>query len=346
MKNLLFTLLVIFLAYAPSNAQEVSKKQWTLLHERTADWCPFCGTWGWDFKGKLITEFADKPVVFAAIHHSGGLANAVSEALGDNFPGSGQPRFYVDGTDLLVNSSNQTTRLTEAKDIVDYNKNQAPYAGIGINATAISGQSKVNIDATVEVLEKIEDGDYYLGLYILEDIIASQASRTSSELHKNVLTGSVFTETFGKSVFKGLSEKGSTYKFSAVISEDYTAKLDKVSILGVLWNKRNNTYMFFNGVEVPLKLQSSTINTDLDKSMSAFANEAGDINVQVNANAAVENVSLQLSDIKGSIISTTSIGTLPLGYSTYRIANNGAKGTYFVSIVAGQTVTTKTVIIP
>jgi hypothetical protein len=346
MKHLLFTFLVIMSAFAPSNAQEVSKKQWIFLHERTADWCPFCGTWGWDFKGKLISEFATKPVVFAALHHSGGLANPTSEALSDNFEGAGQPIFYADGINLNVNSANQTQRLTDAKDIVEYNSASGAFAGIGINATYNPSEKRVNIEAIVEILEKIEGGEYSLGLYILEDKTWTQASRSSAELHKNVLTGSVFTETFGKPVFKGVGEKGSTFKFTGSIIEDYAAKIGKSKILGILWNKGADRYMFFNAVEVPIKLQSNTVNSDFDKSMSAYLNEGGNINVSVQASTEVDNVTLQLTDVKGAIVGTQSIGALPVGVSNFKFEAPETKGTYFVTFLAGQTITSRAVVIP
>ena len=135
MKKFSLNLGLILLLVSPTLAQEINKQQWTLFHERTADWCPYCGTWGWDFKDKLITEFAGKPVVFAAVHHSGGLANPTSIELGKNFNGTAQPIFYEGGNDMNVSSSDQNTKLEEAKAVVEFNGSLSPFAGIGIDAT-------------------------------------------------------------------------------------------------------------------------------------------------------------------------------------------------------------------
>ncbi len=346
MKNVFLSLSAFLFLSSPIMAQEVNKKQWTFMHERTADWCPLCGGWGWDFKTKLINEFQGKPVVFTALHHSGGLSNPTSVALGTNFGGAGQPRFYVDGTDLIVSSGNQTARLEDAKLIVDFNQASVPYAGIGIDAIVSPINGNVQINATVEILEKIDNGDYYLGLYTLEDLTAYQETKGTNALHKNVLTGSVFTETFGKSVFTGSGEKGKTFQFSTAITEDLRTKIDKVTILGVLWNKSAGKHLFFNALEVPLKLQSSTVNSDVELGMNVFANEAGDINIDLNLEDSYSDVVLQLTDVSGKVVSAQEIFNINAGKSNYHFSNIASGGTYFISFITYKSLTTKAVIIP
>ena len=98
MKN--FFILLLFLIALQVQSQTVSTKNWTLIHERTASWCPYCGTWGWDMKDRILTEFADEEVIFMAVHHSGDLTNPVAQQFGDNFGGFGQPIFFVDGVNI------------------------------------------------------------------------------------------------------------------------------------------------------------------------------------------------------------------------------------------------------
>ena len=83
MKNLilLFTLFI----FSQASAQVVSTKNWTLIHERTASWCPYCGTWGWDMKEQILNKFANENSVFMAVHYSGDLLNPVAEKFGENF---------------------------------------------------------------------------------------------------------------------------------------------------------------------------------------------------------------------------------------------------------------------
>ena len=85
MKHLVWLICLCFFQANVINAQQVSDKQWSLIHERTADWCPNCGSWGWDLKTKLIEKLDKKNVVFMASHHSGGLSNPTSVEFGKNF---------------------------------------------------------------------------------------------------------------------------------------------------------------------------------------------------------------------------------------------------------------------
>ena len=56
MRNVFALLVLIFCALNQSTGQEVSSKNWTLVHERTADWCPFCGTYGWEMKTRIFEK--------------------------------------------------------------------------------------------------------------------------------------------------------------------------------------------------------------------------------------------------------------------------------------------------
>ena len=82
------------------------------------------------FEG-LIDENSDKAVYFAA-HYSGELLNETAKAITDNFGGAGQPIFYLNQTDLFVNSGNVSTKLAEAKAEVNSRFQQSPIANTGI----------------------------------------------------------------------------------------------------------------------------------------------------------------------------------------------------------------------
>lgn len=132
MKNLF---LVVLLAVSQLvMGQEVNKQNWTLIHERTATWCPNCGTWGWTLKDRFIDEFKSENVLFIASHHSGDLVNSTATEFGNNFIGSGQPIFYVDGFNINASSSNINTKIEETRLEVQFKKDVSVLAGVGINA--------------------------------------------------------------------------------------------------------------------------------------------------------------------------------------------------------------------
>ncbi len=348
MKNVI-TLFVLALSLSTSiKAQEVNKKQWTLIHERTADWCPFCGSWGWDFKNNILNEFKDDAVLFLAAHHSGGLQNSTSASFGNNFPGSGQPIFYADGTSLNLSSNNGALTLEDAKAIVDFNQSLPAFAGVGINAGLNESNDSLYIDAKVEFLNEVTGGDYYLALYLLEDVTHMQASRGSNELHKNVLRSSLLEDTFGKQLASGSVAAGTTF-VNSVKLPNITASASKIKIAAVIWNKiPSGKYLFFNAnVVTPTVISpSSTDNFTLDNQMKVFQIESGDISVMIDAKTKRNNISLSITDMSGKVITARTIAEVHQGKQTINIQANFTSGIYIVSMTDGDKITSKRLMIP
>ncbi|HMP29618.1 MAG TPA: hypothetical protein PKD85_08450, partial [Saprospiraceae bacterium] len=95
MKKIFALLLLLSLLLTPEiNAQS---KQASLLVKKTADWCPFCGTYGWSFFRKVKEQSQDLPSIMIAMHYSGGLINTTAVDLNANFSGPGQPVFFDNG---------------------------------------------------------------------------------------------------------------------------------------------------------------------------------------------------------------------------------------------------------
>jgi hypothetical protein len=345
MKRFSLNLAILLMLVSPALTQEINKKQWTLLHERTADWCPFCGTWGWDFKDKLINEFNGKPVIFTAIHHSGGLSNPTSIELSNNFSGSGQPLFYADGTDLNVSSGNQVARLQDAKDIATYNSAVTPYAGIGIDATLDESNDILSIKTKVEILEKIDDGEYYLGLYLLEDLNWKQESKGANAQHKNVIKSSLFNSTFGRKLGSGALQKGTIFTEDVVVT-GITQSRNNISILGIIWNKVTNRYMFFNANEVNVALSSSVENSFLNNNLQVYASESGSVFVDIKADEEIKDLTLLLTDIDGKLIQSQNLNQVSVGENRFSFDNIQKSGIVFLTVQKPGFKVTKQVILP
>jgi hypothetical protein len=347
MKHVIF--LAIFMASVISlNSQTVNKKQWTLIHERTADWCPFCGTWGWDLKTKLIDTFNTKDVIFMAIHHSGGLNNPTATAVGSNFTGDGQPRFYIDGTDMNATSGNVNAKVEEAKLIVDFNSFLAPFAGVGINAElSKTNQNTLKVDAVVEFLSDIEGGDYYLGLYLLEDVIHMQAAKGNSELHKSVLRSSLLPTAFGNPLIKGAVAKGAKFNLSVSVP-NITPDRSKLKVVGIIWNKSatNGKYLFFNANQVSVGIPASN-NDVLSKlnDMKVYQSESGNIIVDLSIEQFIKNATLTVTDISGKLITSKRLESLSPGAQKISLEANFNSGVHIVSLQEGKNIVSKKLII-
>lgn len=334
MRNVFALLVLIFCALNQGNGQEVSSKNWTLIHERTADWCPFCGTYGWEMKTRIFEKFQNQNVIFMAVHHSGGLANATSQELGTNFTGQGQPIFYVDGVDINVSSNNITQRLEETQWEIDFKNELETIAGVGINATLGHSDNTLKVDARVEFFSAVPDGDYYLGLYLVEDLMHSQASRTGQQLHKQVLRRSLLDNNFGKQLQKGAVSKGSTFDISATIS-GITASRENYKVVGIIWNKTPSKYIFFNANMVNVGIPASS-HEDIDNTeLNTFQSESGSVVVDLSGFKQLNNGKITLSDVTGKTIMTQEITDQNPSRKLY-LEGNFSQGIHIVTVTQGK----------
>jgi hypothetical protein len=304
MKNLIYLFFIVLSGFNQLNAQQASDKNWTLIHERAADWCPFCGTWGWEMKTKILEKFKNENVIFMAVHHSGGLNNPDATTFGDNFGGIGQPLFFVDGVNINANSNNINTKIEETLLEVDFKKSVQTLAGVGVEAYLSKVNNELTVNASVEFFTDIEGGDYYLGLYLVEDVLNSQASRQGLQLHESVLRRSLLPSTFGQSLQKAPINKGKVFTTSVTVPGIQSDR-DKVKVIAVLWNYVNNKYLFFNANEVTVGIPASITknSTKDDNDFFAYQSESGNIVVKIN-NENFKSGRLSISDVSGRILFT------------------------------------------
>jgi len=337
MKHLFIIIGIVFLSQSYSVAQEVSEKNWTLIHERFATWCPYCGTWGWDFKNQVLNEFKDDNVIFMALDYSGELTNSVAKEFDANFTGAGQPIFYVDGVNINVSSSNGTTKLIETRSEVDFKKNVLPYACVGIDARLDETSQSVTANAIVKFVQEVEGGDYYFGMYLLEDVNHSQASQQGTPLHKNVLVNNFLPNVFNNHLIYGKVDQGTEFKLSGTVGNVKAAK-DKYHVLGVIWTKNNNKFLFHNAFISEVK--STTATSDVNNvNFTAYQAESGKIIVSLDKNFQLNPSSeLILSDLSGKVIYQLSGSNLTTG--KVQIDTRYTPGLHIVTLKNGSNQTT------
>lgn len=304
MKNWFLTFTFIITLGTIMNAQQVSNKNWTLVHERTATWCPFCGTWGWSMKDEIFKNYGDKNLIFMAVHHSGDLLNQTSNEFGNNFAGSGQPIFYMDGDNLNVNSGNISGRIGDIKTAMDFKATQSVFAGVGVDATFNSNTKTLTAKAKVEFFETVEGGDYYLGLYLVEDVFNIQASINGTPLHRNVLRQSLLPATFGKAIKSGAVTKGSVFNVDASL-ENVNATRDRMKVVAIIWNKVGSKFIFFNANMVNVGIPASTeFEVDTNNDLIIMQNESQSVIVDMKNIVLDQDAVLNISDISGRLITS------------------------------------------
>lgn len=257
---LLFTILV--------SAQEVTTKQLHLITKRTADWCPKCGDYGWTLFKNLEQKLAKDKALVWALHHSGNLTTPTSTALDDSiFGGFGQPIFWLDDADLMVDADNIKDVEQLVLDVVNSGLFGDAYIGVGMEMGR-NNDNTINVSAAVKTFERIEGNAYKLGLYLVNDsLVAFQQNVGLDAVHTGVITKSLISEPLGASVFTAPIEKNTEAKFTwenIVLDLPENADQTKFRVAAILWaTDSGGTTRFFNGKVLNLASAIGTSNKDI-----------------------------------------------------------------------------------
>jgi hypothetical protein len=340
MNKILYTLSLLFI-FNFLSAQTVTPIQTMLLTKRTADWCPNCGTWGWNFTKLVNDKTKDQDIIFWNVHHSGGLNTPTSSAMAANIGGFAQPVFFVntDTEDLGVTSGNQNAKLNDIVDALGIYKSQGAFVGMGSDAS-VDSKNKVTVNAKIKFYEAVNTGEYFIGAYIVKkNLVHQQASVGASAVHHSVLSESLTpTAVFGKSIAKGpiAANKEFTTNFTYDDLKLHNGKLSDTKIVVVLWkyDTVNKKYVFNNAREV-------SINSILSSTKDEIANlfdftpvlQGGKINLSFNQE--INNPVVSMVDITGKKI---QLSTTQTSSKTVEVeALDAPAGNYIIKVEGNKT---------
>ncbi len=242
-KSTLIALVFLFSALSASYAQQVAEIQQSLVTKRTATWCPFCGSWGWDFFKDLRDNVSDKAVLIAAHYGGSTLENPTSLDFVSNLGGSSQPKFFINNEIQAVTSSTTADALAVMEVKIDNNYLAAPLANVGLETT----WNGVNLElATKTRFFQAAEGAYYLGIYLVEDlVIAPQASQSVNAKHMRILRAALTPTTFGDLLVDGAVASGT--EFAQTYPVVYSGfDLENLDIVGIIWKKEGTKFMAVN----------------------------------------------------------------------------------------------------
>jgi flagellar hook assembly protein FlgD len=305
MKKLLL-LSVFTLATFVVNAQEISDEQWTLVSKRTADWCTFCGGWGWTFKDNLLEDQEGLPVVFWMVHYSGGLMTPTAKAISDNFGGSGQPVFFLNNDNMNVGSFNTDLKREEFKNFIESYSLFDAFAGVGSTAT-FDGE-KITTKARAQILINLEGGEYWLSSYLVDDeLIAYQQSQGQNAKHQNVLLHSFNgTNYFGENVANGAVNANQEFIVEGELDftgqDDIPNYADGYSVVTILWTRVNGKYTPLNLNRQPITSLVSTKDILQSVEVTAFHLGAGQVSLNITSDQNIDNARVNLYDINGQVV--------------------------------------------
>ena len=176
-------------------------QQYTLLSKQTADWCPRCGQWGWEFVKQVQEEMQGENLIYWGLHFDGGQATPTSQAIVSNFDTGYQPVFFLNQDNLNVSSSNISAKVEELKQTVQLLNSFPSSIEVDVEASIIG--TTVTADVKVSFDEGTET-DYNLGVYLVRDnVVAFQSGQGSMASHPNLLDVAFHTDPWGDIINDG-----------------------------------------------------------------------------------------------------------------------------------------------
>ncbi len=350
---ILSSLLLVFLNFSISAQIDIPETQSTLITKIAADWCPPCGGWGWDLFEGILEDNADKAIVITA-HYSGGLQTDAAKAFASNFGATGQPRFFVNETDMNANSGNGAAIRQAIQTSVDANALLEPLAQTGLLATYSEDESTFTIQANTQFFQATE-GDYYLGIYYVKKlVIAPQANQGDEAHHHNLLDKELISageNHFGNELISGSVPVNfadeSTLIFTANAGEfDY----ENTTVVSIIWKKVDDKYFFVNANKTDFELAPTVdtkLITQLEQSLSIFPNiVTSQFKVNFNTHQLIKNTQIALFNTQGQLIKILFHGDLATGQQSFLFhrPNNTPAGIYFLRLKTTDGLVTKRIV--
>ena len=332
---LLFSLLVFSTGLF---AQDVPTTQMPLVTKVTATWCTNCGSWGWDLFEGLVEDNKDKALLVAA-HPSGGLVSPAGSSFSSNFNAIGQPKFYLNNEDQRPTRNSVAAKRTEIGGLIDDMRSQSPVANVGFIANMADG--KITVRTKTKFFEAAQ-GEYYLSLYILENnVVASQTSRGSNAVHKEILRTSFDSDVFGQQLTT-MSDISADMEFTNMHEIDVNLAWNtaNLTLAGMIWKKEGATYQYVNGNK------TNDFDGDLTSSVQNAFSEVSDFSVlpniisnnatvQLNLEQSIQNAQINVYDLTGKKLKTIFSGNLSGGVQSFEIEKgNLPNGMVFITLEA------------
>lgn len=346
-KNLL-TLLLLGASFTLSAQQiEIPQKQFSLVTKRTATWCPYCGTWGWELYENLIADNSGKALLIAA-HFSGELFNPTAGSISNNFGGFGQPLFFLGNENQGASSGNIDEKRNSIKSKINDAFLSPPSAQTGM--VLVNNDNQLDVYTKTKFFEN-SNGAYYVGVYLIEKSLTHyQSGQGQDALHKNVLKESLTESAFGELITEGTVSAGAEFAFQVSLPLDESYDLGNTIIATIIWEKDDGTYKVVN---------CNFSDNFVDEVVAT--NEAllkiGDFKVSPNPASAFAEISLELQedfdqaelsliDAQGRKIQTLFAGNISAGTNRFTLNKEQipVAGLYFVQFKANQKVVTRKII--
>ena len=328
----IFTLLMVLSLAIVGYGQTF--KNTPLIAKRTADWCPNCGAWGWDFKTGILEEISAEDATLVVLHYSGNLANETAIAITDQLGGFGQPTFFLNNSTISASSSSWSNSLENLKSDVASMNLEIPTFGVELHGYFGASANEVVTEIALHVNEAV-DGEYYIGTYLItNDLIHNQAGNSPTAEHKKLLLAEFTGTPFGREIGNGPIAEG-VMDFS--ISTTFAAVPDgPTDVAVIIWEKTGNDYSIVNtavveGVE--LLSNNDDVNWVLD-AKSFYAQDA--ININLTSENVIGDYRINVLSTNGQLVKTIKNSTANTDLNLQIDANGLSTGSYFLNVLTSN----------
>ena len=300
MRSFVSALALCFL-FLTSSAQ-VTNQQYSIITKISADWCINCGTWAWDAFEDMQVDLADKNVIFLLAHRTGGLENEVSGPWCDNLKFQFQPEFYLNNEFNFMNGATAPEVIASMGEQIDLLANLGAFAGVQGTAFLADGSDDLMAQVDVEFFNETA-GEYYLGVYIIQNNIIANQTGQGLSVQPKLLTGG-FTEDWYGIPISGTTGL-QTFDFSTPRPENFSIEEEgDTEILSVIWNKREDgTYTIFNANMTDEILMVSDTDNPVLIQLELTGRFRGDnLSLALNSEIAIENAKITVNNINGQSV--------------------------------------------
>ena len=325
-------------------AQQVEQQQRSLMTERTATWCPYCGGWGWGLYGGLIEDNVGKAVLIAA-HFDDNLTTTASAEITDNFGGFSQPIFYLNEVNQNASSGSVSTVRTSIKNQVDAAFQTMPVANAGFTPAYQNGA--IQVKSKVKFFQAAQ-GEFYLGVYLVEDNVqALQSGQNGTVSHRYVMRESFTQSTWGELIANGAVNANQEFSLDFALPIGNPAGYE-YEVVGIIWKKEGTQYKVVNvwststfgdptAVEEPSALVSFEVLPSVTRSQAT---------VQLQLSENQPDASIDLFNVNGKLVANIHRGPLSLGLQNFEVSREmvAGNGVYLIRFSTGKEVSTRKVV--
>ncbi len=324
-------------------SQTVTKEQTPLVVKKTATWCTPCGTWGWELFDEIWNEAGDKSVILE-MHNSSSSALFSSDALafyGLHEPKSSTPVFYVNTKNKVAYSASggiyPSATKTNILNAVNATNSLTPVVNSGFAYSTSGNELKIN--TKVRFFQNAT-GEYYLGVYVVEDNVqASQSGISGIATHKRILRASVTPNIEGTLISNGSVSIGEEFIDSITFTLNSSWDTNNIKVFTVIWKKVGTKFHYENatikqGILSVKHLIKNELNVNLYPNISS-----GDQEIMLDVKGTSnEALTIEVFNQVGAKINTVFTGLLKSDKESFNVnpTKSLSKGLYFVNIVSNK----------